>query len=285
MFGMQQAAYISLMDQLGVLPTTPLGWVTTVVAGVAVLLMLLLQNDRAPVAGGDTNRSPQPAAAAAAATATAAATDDSGEPPTCRICYAGAEAGRLFSPCLCSGTMAFVHVHCLNEWRAQSVNPKSVFQCDQCGYQYRTERTRAAAALQSELCIWLASTLLVASTVALAAALPGEPERRLYEMAAWRPHAEIEGWNSWCDRLVAGMMLPAGLGFLYEIYDRFRRAQDRVNGAFSMLCMVSFVHNQIGPALLGCCALYFWTKLARELHTVARALLVRFGEAVLEVRR
>ena len=272
------------MDQLGILPTTPLGWATTVVAGVAVLFMLLIQDEPpAAAADRDANGSPQPAAAAAATAASA--TDDSGEPPACRICYAGAEAGRLFSPCLCSGTMAFVHVHCLNEWRAQSVNPKSIFQCDQCGYQYRTERTRAAAALQSELCIWLASTLLVGATVALAAALPGEPERHLYEAAAWRPHAEIEWWNSWCDRLVAGMILPALLGLCYEIYERCFRAQDRVNGAFSMLCMGSFVQNQIGPALLGCCTLYFWAKLARELHTVARSLLVRFGEAVLEVRR
>ena len=30
-----------------------------------------------------------------------------------------------------------VHVDCLNEWRKQSVNPRSLYTCDACGYSYR----------------------------------------------------------------------------------------------------------------------------------------------------
>ena len=43
-----------------------------------------------------------------------------------------------------------VHVDCLNEWRKQSVNPRSLYTCDACGYSYRIQRTAAAAWLQSE---------------------------------------------------------------------------------------------------------------------------------------
>ena len=50
--------------------------------------------------------------------------------------------------------MAHVHVACLNEWRKQSVNPRSLYVCDACGYAYRIQRTAAAAWLQSEGCAY-----------------------------------------------------------------------------------------------------------------------------------
>ena len=53
----------------------------------------------------------------------------------CRVCFCGEEAGRLFVPCRCRGSMKYVHPHCLNEWRATSVNARSYTHCDQCGYR------------------------------------------------------------------------------------------------------------------------------------------------------
>jgi hypothetical protein len=63
------------------LPDSLLGWVVALAA--AALVWLLLQSEDAPAA--------EPAGGA-----------------TCRICYAGAEEGRLFTPCLCRGSMAHV---------------------------------------------------------------------------------------------------------------------------------------------------------------------------------
>ena len=40
--------------------------------------------------------------------------------PSCRICFAREEEGRLFSPCRCRGTMKHVHVKCLDAWRRAS---------------------------------------------------------------------------------------------------------------------------------------------------------------------
>ena len=243
------------------LPTTPAGWLVAV--GAALLLWLL--HDPGEAAG--------------------ATSSDDADQPTCRICYAGAEAGRLFSPCLCSGTMAHVHVTCLNEWRKQSVNARSVYQCDQCGYAYRTQRAAWASALEGDGPTWAASTVLVGLLVAVGAALPGKPERLLYDATAWRPRAEIDWWGDRCDRLVAGGLLPAVLGLAHELWERCFRRGDAMHGAFAALMLVQFVRSQAGPELLCCCCVYFWARLARELRGVAKALLLRFGEAVLEVRR
>jgi|EP01049_Picozoa_sp_SAG25_P006886 hypothetical protein len=58
----------------------------------------------------------------------------------CRICHGcedGGEEGRLFRPCMCRGTMAWVHVECLDRWRHVSQNSSSFYQCDQCHFRYR----------------------------------------------------------------------------------------------------------------------------------------------------
>merc|ERR1712157_521206 len=46
----------------------------------------------------------------------------------------------LISPCRCCGTMKYVHRHCLDEWRIQSLNPKSLVQCTTCGTRFRLNR-------------------------------------------------------------------------------------------------------------------------------------------------
>eukprot|EP00967_Tisochrysis_lutea_P097161 scaffold142637_cov37-Tisochrysis_lutea.AAC.3 len=75
----------------------------------------------------------------------AAAASEEGEPlrPCCRICYGmdnDCDEGPLFRPCLCRGTMAWVHMECLDRWRHTSVNPRSFYRCDQCHFEYRLGR-------------------------------------------------------------------------------------------------------------------------------------------------
>eukprot|EP00929_Paragymnodinium_shiwhaense_P055162 TRINITY_DN27667_c0_g1_i1.p1 TRINITY_DN27667_c0_g1~~TRINITY_DN27667_c0_g1_i1.p1 ORF type:complete len:1068 (+),score=169.16 TRINITY_DN27667_c0_g1_i1:79-3282(+) len=77
--------------------------------------------------------------------------DDPDAEPLCRICMGGVEAGRLISPCLCKGSMRFVHLECLNEWRHSSKNSKSFYQCDQCHYRYGFQRTTLAMFVRSAL--------------------------------------------------------------------------------------------------------------------------------------
>jgi hypothetical protein len=69
----------------------------------------------------------------------------------CRICHGSEdpELGELFSPCKCTGSMKFVHVECLNQWRRSSTNPSSYFKCDTCKYNYLLHRPRLAYMLRS----------------------------------------------------------------------------------------------------------------------------------------
>ena len=67
--------------------------------------------------------------------------------PQCRICFDGGcfgEQGPLFRPCRCSGSMAWVHRECLDQWRRSSANPRSFFRCDNCLFEYRFGRAFVA---------------------------------------------------------------------------------------------------------------------------------------------
>jgi len=75
---------------------------------------------------------------------------------TCRICFSTEEEsdkslGRLFSPCLCKGTMKYVHVECLNQWRL--VNRQKKYQCSSCNYKYNFGRTSLAKVITSEFAL------------------------------------------------------------------------------------------------------------------------------------
>ncbi|KAK3926961.1 E3 ubiquitin-protein ligase MARCHF2 [Frankliniella fusca] len=78
---------------------------------------------------------------------------DSG-PLFCRICRdtAGAGAGVLVSPCRCRGSVAKVHVGCLERWLAESDSTC----CELCGHQYTTVRTPSYNVLAS-IPAWMVS--------------------------------------------------------------------------------------------------------------------------------
>jgi hypothetical protein len=65
----------------------------------------------------------------------------------CRICYDSDESdpslGRLFKPCLCAGTISYVHVKCLQKWRLSSRSNNAFWRCPQCRFHYRFARTKA----------------------------------------------------------------------------------------------------------------------------------------------
>merc|ERR1712203_1321289 len=68
---------------------------------------------------------------------------------------------------MCTGTMRFVHVECLNSWRRTSANPKSSYECDQCRYKYSFHRTMYATILRTSLILHV-FTILVFFCVVLA---------------------------------------------------------------------------------------------------------------------
>lgn len=71
----------------------------------------------------------------------------------CRICLQeddnpNSPLDRLFRPCLCKGTMAYVHGRCLDQWRRHSVKASSKYRCDQCGYEYQMSRLGSPIAIE-----------------------------------------------------------------------------------------------------------------------------------------
>ena len=81
--------------------------------------------------------------------------DSDDDPPICRFCLderwvpdtktalgTANKDGRLISPCLCSGSIRFVHVGCLNKWRRSGhAMSDSLLRCGQCKYRYNVRYT------------------------------------------------------------------------------------------------------------------------------------------------
>ncbi|CAE6471326.1 unnamed protein product [Rhizoctonia solani] len=97
------------------------------------------------------------------------------EEKQCRICLAGAEEetelGRLISPCLCRGSIRYVHVNCLKQWRTTSQSRSAFWSCPQCGFKYALARTRAVGLANSPVILSTASMVLFTVIVLLSSFL------------------------------------------------------------------------------------------------------------------
>ncbi|EIN14136.1 hypothetical protein PUNSTDRAFT_95736 [Punctularia strigosozonata HHB-11173 SS5] len=80
----------------------------------------------------------------------------------CRICLDGEDPllGRLIRPCLCKGSITYVHVKCLQTWRMSSQSETAFFKCPQCGYRYRFARTRIVGMASNPVIIAAGSAIL-----------------------------------------------------------------------------------------------------------------------------
>ncbi|KXS21140.1 hypothetical protein M427DRAFT_51412 [Gonapodya prolifera JEL478] len=88
----------------------------------------------------------------------------------CRICFQSRDdepEKRLISPCKCKGSMRYVHLECLNEWREKSQKKESFYECDQCKYRYRFQRTFWAKMVMNELVLFLVTFTLFSLLVFL----------------------------------------------------------------------------------------------------------------------
>lgn len=57
----------------------------------------------------------------------------------CRICQDETNQDDLISPCLCSGSIKWVHRHCLDKWRSLDPTGKRFSQCQMCLHYYEYE--------------------------------------------------------------------------------------------------------------------------------------------------
>jgi len=94
------------------------------------------------------------------------------EEKQCRICHDGTESerelGRLIRPCLCKGSIMYVHLKCLDKWRSMSASRSAFFACPQCHYQYRFARTRIVGLATNSVIVGGLSGLLFTLLVMIA---------------------------------------------------------------------------------------------------------------------
>ncbi|TFK30343.1 hypothetical protein FA15DRAFT_662285 [Coprinopsis marcescibilis] len=90
----------------------------------------------------------------------------------CRICLDGVSAepelGRLISPCQCKGSIRYVHLKCLHQWRQSSSSQSAFFACPQCHYRYRFARTQITGLATNKIVIVAASSIIFVSIVMVA---------------------------------------------------------------------------------------------------------------------
>ena len=95
------------------------------------------------------------------------ATGDGNE-PMCRICQGATSddpepdpvhGARLIRPCNCAGSLAFVHLACLNRWRSTSTAART--RCDVCLFEYQVRRSSLADLLMSDLGAQIVTALLI----------------------------------------------------------------------------------------------------------------------------
>jgi len=129
----------------------------------------------------------------------------------CRLCFSSEEdsalLGRLFSPCRCSGTMKWIHVQCLNEWRAVAPNARSYYRCDQCHYEYNLRRAEWARYVEHPATSKVISALLLSAGVLVLGLLSFKLPLTdfVWRNIEWSPlhfcaHIDCEGGNADCDR-------------------------------------------------------------------------------------
>jgi hypothetical protein len=84
---------------------------------------------------------------------------------TCRICLDEEnDNSKLIVPCLCKGSMKYIHPTCLDKLRKS--NPNEYYNCKICEYKYKIRPTILAKYLRSKFIIALI-TLIVYMSFAL----------------------------------------------------------------------------------------------------------------------
>lgn len=228
-------------------------------------------------------------------------------------CAASASLGRGTmaragsSPCLCLGSMRYVHVHCLNQWRSASANPVSFYQCEQCLYRYSMRRTKYAELLESPRLSHLATVSLMAiaiSTAALTLGVGGAAvrestgvetrvEQHFYNLVAFHPASpwdsgrlvsSVWGWR--LDALVSGLLAVAAVGLALSVHDAWRANRHVSNSWMIGIVALLAAEGSRGMRLLAAIGLLhsFRAMLAR-VQRLAKAVLTAWGTTILEVRR
>lgn len=233
-------------------------------------------------------------------------TSDDEDVPICRICR-GTENDvtgpmRLFKPCMCHGSMKYVHVGCLQEWRQNSVNSSSYFQCAQCGFKYNIYRPRLANYLLSagqdhnHILVRACSVLALLLATIMSGFLCSwfHLDARFYDLMEWSPP-----WKDWdnsdagvvslylasaLDIFASGALFIGMLMFVVTMYSRMQMWYEMRNYVGIGLTL-AYLSQGGGIWRLSAIAglMYAYYNLYERFRVLSKRLLHWLGDRVIEV--
>ncbi|OZJ04802.1 hypothetical protein BZG36_01857 [Bifiguratus adelaidae] len=137
----------------------------------------------------------------------------------------------LIHPCHCKGSMAWVHLNCLNRWRQESPRQESYIQCDTCGYRYNIARPKYVRVLANPVFVRLVTLFIVVFAIILTAYLV-----KVIDVVILH-HSPLEDpdWYEvhgptiwWMDRFyfAVGLLCISLMGFVYLVFHGLRYGLD-----------------------------------------------------------
>ena len=229
--------------------------------------------------------------------------EDEGPPPTCRICF-GTESEtsgnlRLFRPCRCAGSLQYVHVGCLNQWRRSSENTDSYLRCTTCQYSYNTQYTdlaRRIEMLATDEGSLALSCLFLAIVVGVSAAVVQQLgiEHAVLRLTHFRSmyYSQIPYGKELCEGLfVVGVMgfslrMVKTLVWLYRMRDLVTIdfiVNHRDVQAFGTI-FLSYGNTAALRTAISIGVVYFVYTLVMEIKAAVKYIVQEFGEIILEVQ-
>ena len=205
---------------------------------------------------------------------------------TCRICLGEEVPQNMFRPCLCKGSMSFVHRDCLNEWRIRSANPRAFYECQQCRFRYDVRKVEWAEYVESKVFeSLLVVCALTATSLAVGVAVCASPLDSYALRLLVTPFPFLHGMEGVLRVLTTGAVVLGAISFfavqLYRLYAMFVEPGDVRGGA---LFLMGFASNSVMIlrifSTLGLLMAYNEMRLAVSKRV--RLLLTRAGEYIVE---
>jgi RING-variant domain len=196
----------------------------------------------------------------------------------------------LIRPCLCKGSMAYVHLQCLQRWRKESF--KNQFTCEVCHYQYNLQRPFWANVIGSPfLKIFITIVFVLAIIVVLSYlvkvidvyVIHHYPNPQDYNWLSWHGTTVI----MWLDRfyVFVGVCLTAFLGLVYMIVSVVTKPSGSLPRTIPL--SACFGPMDYGAAILIVIVLFgivaAVTGVFQFVHNLLSKLLNRAQERILEV--
>lgn len=127
----------------------------------------------------------------------------------------------LIHPCMCVGSVAYIHVDCLNKWRKDSPCRNIYYRCDNCKYKYNLSRPWWAAIFGNVVFLRMMAVFLLLLFIIVASYLAKAVDIYGFHHT---PNSDIRNWYYlhgetflWLDRiyLLAGLIIVSALGLVY----------------------------------------------------------------------